>query len=640
MSFSVCRSGAASSSGCDIEISEETCSSANTVPYELEVLSQQCELQPCHTSVVKNNRTRSKTEKVTYRCKVSSHLTETLRYSIPFLQTSVRSLLGSLCANYGYNIDIADLCVVFDNDFFQCHPSGRGYNLTDNFLSEINSLKYAVLDQIDKVLNCNKFDRFLYQVKRDGFDSPAETESDAALLSLNSSCACFAGSTYSARIEYVDFLRSEIVTSLMDIINRSSIVREGKELAMNYLDKDQFFIHVITTFERLFMLKVMCYWNRFCTINHGLLSLFPQINFSNPFILASCPDMIYAVSIPVVVCPVAFTHRHGLCISFVGIDNFDRIISECKAHCISILNPIVVNSINRIIDTNDRFRNLKSLSKFIYGKIDNIVLEKFFEIMRVHCMYRIASFFNELIVWPQDSLDKSGFLKLVEEAFTCVFNSVKKDLDNTANGMIEVGIVNFEKRHSMSGKCGFMLDRQFSKNLMNIRKKLFSNIRKVAIMEFNNIIRGGKWGDVGSLGWHGNRKELLAAVMKPAKQVIDAAYEEVSNLIQEARVVQYDTTERKIKYAESCILARNIILNTDGKIKDIIRLMWNRMTKEERLIVNSGEVFFASESGTNFVEANSASSVSIEDPDDSALPAETCSDFEPSEGQSSIHIVC
>ncbi len=567
----------------------DNCYDYSKTPSSFITLSQQLEFQSGIESSTIKYIPLTKTTRSAPSFDVISSLMKFFRDSLPFSKSSLESLAENLCNNYGYNIYTSDLHEVFDDIFFQEYPSKNGYRLTHDFLSEVNLLKHKVSNYIDRIINQGKFESFLYVVDRHNHDlhSFSEYESEHDLLLLNKSCLSFAKSVYSTRVEYVNFLISEIIPSLIDTINKCKIIRQFNEFTMDSFNKDSFFIHITTVFERLFMFKVMSYWHSFCSINHELLSLFHHIDYSNPFIIASYPSQIGSVRIPNVKYPIAFTNANGLCISFIAIDNIDKIMNECKSDCFSKLNNIVTNDIKKFFDTADKFKTLRSLSRFIHKKLDVIIVEEFFKIMCSNWMIKITMLFRNLIVWTQSS-EKGGLLEFVEKFFSFIFNEVKKDLDEATKIMIKSNNKDFEIRNSISGQCGFTLNEKFNKDLVSIRKKLFVGVREAAIVEFSKIIdREG----VSKLKWSDNRKELLAIAIRSAKDIVNRAHMEVDNIVMEARVVSNDNTERKLRYAEACILSKKVIMSMNAKVRDVIRLLWNKMNEKGRVVVNSGENF-------------------------------------------------
>ncbi|WP_092486938.1 hypothetical protein [Candidatus Ichthyocystis hellenicum] len=527
---------------------------------------------------------------------VISCLMRTFSKLFPVLQVSSAPPAVNLCTDYGCIKDISSLCEIFDSNFFQEHSSRCGYILTDDFLSEISLLRDAVLGHIDRILNCKKLERFLFRVDKydSNLDELDESKLERASLLLDSNCVSFASSVYSTRTEYASFLRFKVINSLIGIINRSRIISEGKESTMGCFDKDKFFLHVVTTFEQFLMFRVMSYWNSFCNINHELLSLFPHTDYSNPFIVASCSVRVGTISIPTISYPVAFTYKHGSFISFMGLYNINKIMGECKLDCISKLNNIVTSGVRKFFDTSD---SLQSLSGFSRVKLDTVIVKEFFRVICNDWMDKLAKFFSELVVWQQNPSEENSLLKLIEETFTFILDSVKKTLDGTTRCAIENSMETAKKRfggrRSMSARCGFVVNEQFNKDLLGIRKKLFAKIRRIAIIEFNRIINKE---NTSSLKWRDNNVELLDAVMKPSRVVIYDAYKEIDSIIRKARIVCADNTERELGYEEVCVLSKNAISSISAKMRCVIKLAWDAITKEGRVIHGSDGVFIVSNS--------------------------------------------
>ncbi len=58
----------------------------------------------------------------------------------------------------------------------------------------------------------------------------------------------------------------------MEIISPCTVVHGYDECVLNCYDETQFFLYAITVLKRLIMLKLMNYWNSFCTINQDVMN--------------------------------------------------------------------------------------------------------------------------------------------------------------------------------------------------------------------------------------------------------------------------------------------------------------------------------------------------------------------------------
>ncbi len=488
--------------------------------------------------------------------------------SSPTLQIPPGPLVENLCANYGYSIYFADIeDEVFDDDFFKNHASRNGYVFTDVFLSRINELRDIVLDYIDKTLHIGKFCRFLCPVDSSNLSQK--------LILLDSYCISFSSSVYSARDRYVVFLRSEVVAALIDIISCSKVVREGNECAMSCSVMDQLFLHITTIFERLFMLKVMYYWRNFCEINKITLLSFPHIDYSDPFVCASCCGGMYAISLPIACCPIAFDYRSGVCVSFMGANSIDRMIDDCKSDCISKLEPVIIRELKRLFK---RDNSLEVLEEFKVSKLDEIIAKSFFKFMCAYWSSKFFLFFNELMIWPQVLSKSDGLSKLVEVTFASVFNEVKQCLCSMiesficcAENIIFDGYKVCPRRRSPISKCGLKLNKEFYVTLINIVRKYSIPFKLIVSKEFVRIIKKGTIIDP---GWYSNCEMLLSVAVNVAKEIVDGEYLALKSAILNARIVCDMDVERELNWLERVVLNRHVMVHANMKLKEVSRLLW------------------------------------------------------------------
>ncbi|WP_139057285.1 hypothetical protein, partial [Candidatus Ichthyocystis hellenicum] len=310
---------------------------------------------------------------------------------LPFSETLVRDLLLNLsqengrrlaeviCADYGYSISTADIHGCLDVDFFQEHAVRNGYLLTPNFLALINELRTIFSDHMDVLFSLYDFDSFLSVIDGNNL-SPSYLSALMGTYSLN-----FSNSASLVRSRLVDFLRSTIIPALVEIINQNTILRGHSECRLGYSDREQLLLHISTVFERLIILRMMNYWNDFCSVNQALLSLLPGTDYSNPFIVArdNCGFIIPDVS-----SPAAFTTVHGIYLSFMAVNYLDNIIENTVLTVIDLLRPVISDPIF-----------LKELRESGNRALSPIIHREFSRFVDSHVGPEITRFLNETLIW-------------------------------------------------------------------------------------------------------------------------------------------------------------------------------------------------------------------------------------------------
>ncbi|WP_092486268.1 hypothetical protein [Candidatus Ichthyocystis hellenicum] len=515
-------------------------------------------------------------------------------YSLPFVRESLGLLEQNSysCHNYGYSIFTEDMEGCFYDNFFQEYASNSGYMLTPSFLSQVNTLRTIFSNHINIVLHEGNFHIFLRQIIVRNSDDP--------LILLDKSCCDFVNLVCSVRTALVHFLTSKIIPSFIDIINKSKVVRGGDECVMSYPDKDRFFLHVVTIFERLIIVRAMSYWSGFCSSNRVLLSSFPDVDYSNPFVRANNSIIMPSFVIPDVTHPVAFSFVHGLYISFMSIDYLNKIVDNCASDFVSKLDPIIRSEFDKISNSSNCFG---TLLKFKNEKMFSVIKKGFLKNLDNCCKGVFANFLNELIVWPQKDKNDNDLSIFVKKHINSIFKLVKAAIISSSDvviaefknrikrGNVEkfflvdsrkvskgvlVPKVRFKGKYSMSGQCGFKLDEKFNLNLMNIRADKLIFFRLTVRRKFKEIVEKSSFGD---FDWSDISEKLLRIAVDETKEIIDNTYKLLKKIVLEARVVCDDGTERKLVGVEKLILNRNVMAYVNKKFKDTTRALWKDVTR-------------------------------------------------------------
>ncbi|CUT17707.1 MULTISPECIES: hypothetical protein [Candidatus Ichthyocystis] len=506
-----------------------------------------------------------------------------------------------LCSNYGFSTCTEGMLGCFDVDFFQRCASNIGFTLTPGFLLQLNNLRNAFSDRIVIVFSDNGFDVLL--CKLDVCDSVDP------LLALDAHCHNFASAVYTARDTLINFLISEIIPLLIGIINKFEVVGKSGNHVMGYNDRNKLFLHVVTVFERLIMLRVMDYWGSFCDLNRDLISSFPNNDYSNPLLCARDSERISGIDIPVVCHPAAFSFLHGACVSFMSIDYFNRVVVDvCAASCVSRLDPVIKKEIDKICNSSNC---LGTLLKFKSEKMSSIIRREFLKIVSGCCKGAFDDFLDSMFTWPYV---ESNLSNLIKEGVRSIFSLVKSNIIAGSDVIIsehknrikegKAGRINsdkeekrmflgtrrggnksslpkvrFEGKYSMSGKCGFRLDKQFNLKFTSVKTDNLVLFRALVRRKFEGIIASGI---IGSLNWYDVSERLLSVAMEEAREIVDNTYRLLRSIVSEARIVCDDGRERDLVGVEKVILNKNVMASANKKFKDTTRSLWRDVSKSTK----------------------------------------------------------
>ncbi|WP_092487055.1 collagen-like triple helix repeat-containing protein [Candidatus Ichthyocystis hellenicum] len=521
-------------------------------------------------------------------------------------QENARRLVEIICANYGYSTFTTDIYGCFSHDFFQGYASRNGYSLTPAFLALLNELRTIFSDTINRLLDLNNFNYFLYEIDRSNLSR------QNVLVLMNMYSLDFSNYACSVRPELVNFLRSTIIPALIKIINQNTVVRGTNECELSPSDKEQLFLHVVTMYERSIMIGLMNYWNSFCSINQALLLLLPHADYSNPFIIARDN---FGFILPDVLSPAAFTTIHGIFLSFMAVDRLDKIVEDRMLGIIGILQPIVLERVTRLcsdfVYINEmREPGNRSLSLMIY--------EEFSKIMDSGIRNEIIGFLGESLMWSPELLSNDELQLFVSGVVGTIYRSVEGNLINCCLDAIQhiadsievtkkqkavsgekskKPLAYFRGEFSISGKCGFNVDENFCKELMAIRSRFLSSFRPIARGRFTGLV-GSR--NLSSFDWRDNSYELMSLAKDAAKNHTDAVVKEMKDLIPKARIVCVSGEKRKLDKEEQSILFINVMRFSNKRFRDNMRKVWEQVVRD---FVSAGPSGVSSAAGPSGVSS-------------------------------------
>ncbi|CUT17709.1 MULTISPECIES: hypothetical protein [Candidatus Ichthyocystis] len=499
-----------------------------------------------------------------------------------FSQPNIVSAAYEICSNYGYSIYDDDMYDFYSECFFKNYANRCGYDVSDNFLSEINRLKYMFVNYVNTTLCEDDFSRFLFKINENNYDK--------LLLLLDSNCRFFYVSVHSIRFKFVDFLRNEIVPLILDAFDKLLDVDSSNSRNLGYLDKEKLFLYVVTTFERVIILRAMSYWNSFCDLNKDLLLSLQYTDYKNPFIRIST-GVFCAADVPMVSHPVAFTYRYGVYVSFFGVRNVDQMIDNCASDCISKLKVIISDRVMGICMLYRGMDCVEALLVRVNEELFDIILEEFRNVILDHCMNRIVVFFNELIIWPES---KNDLLALVRGTIRNIFTLVKAEI-NVDSSIVRSTVSNYfkilrrDKRDLSSnkssdykgrlyvfGNCKFRLNEDFFVKIKKLRAKKLALFKPIVIIEFAKIM---KKENLCNCKWSSISSRLFSVAVEATKGIIDSQYKELKKIISEARMIRDDGSERKINREEKVYITKGVMQSSNKRLKDAARILWRDLIK-------------------------------------------------------------
>uniref|UniRef100_UPI001111993E hypothetical protein n=1 Tax=Candidatus Ichthyocystis hellenicum TaxID=1561003 RepID=UPI001111993E len=529
-------------------------------------------------------------------------------------QENVRRLVEIICANYGYSTFTADIGEGFDSDFFQGHASRNGYSLTPAFLARLNELGNIFLDTIIELFNLNNFNSFLSEIDRSNLSH------QHALVLMNSYSLDFSNSACSVRPQLVDFLRSVLIPALVEIINQNAVVRETNECELSPSDKEQLFLHVVTLYERSIMVVLMNYWNSFCSTNRAILSLLPDIDYSNPFTTARDNSGFIMPDVP---SPAAFTPIHGIFLSFMAVDYLDKMVESRVLHIISVLQPILLERVDKLCSD---FIYLSELREPGNRSLSLMIHEEFSKIMDSDTSSdtrdEIINFLSGSLMWSPESLSNDALQLFVSGVIRTIYRSVESNLINCCLDVIQHiadsievtkkqkavsgetskrSLTYFRGEFSTSGRCGFNVDDAFCEELMEIRLRYLYLFRTIAKTKFAEFVRSR---NLSRFDWRSNSSELMSIARDAARDQIDTATKEFKAFIPSALIVSASGEKRKLSREEKSVLFKNVMKFLNRRFRDNMREVWRDITES---FVSDGSNVISSAAGSSGVSAAAGS---------------------------------
>ncbi|CUT17703.1 MULTISPECIES: hypothetical protein [Candidatus Ichthyocystis] len=546
-------------------------------------------------------------------------------------------LIKYLCLNYGFSVSFEAVEEVFKNCFFQLHAAKFGYQFTENFLSVMNAHRDSFVSVVDSILT-DLYDSFSF-LRQLG-------DSNITLIELmDKVCFSFSESSYNLRGRCCDILQSKFIPLIINSIFDASVIDGGLERKMTYCEMEKFFIHYITTLERIVMSRIMDYWNNFCDENTSMFSPFSGVSYRDPFYYA---HHVYGVSKPVVTCPAAFSNKFGAFISFMAVAKIDCMInnfikerlgvikSTIRSKCTSVHDKIVDGYNADLVGEIKKIR--ECFPSYISGKFSKMV--NFGSIRD-----KLHNFLKKLLIWDSHDVGIEAMEESRLSLLETITNQAHELLKTYANDIVYAVTRDFHSRiiksrkivsrvrrsvRTVKDKWGVCLHPRCSHGILSIRRKFSAALKEIVKSKFCSMINDGyKVSGISSISkftWNEVSKDMFPIIQEEIRPVVFKEREELSVLLSKARIVvdndkfdgSYSGT-REATSEEIVNVLRIAVYNMNVQTKSLIRAVWSNVTKVSREVDSSaGSVMSSKQEEFVNVESYSESSLSGKDVDLSA----------------------
>ncbi|WP_092486878.1 hypothetical protein [Candidatus Ichthyocystis hellenicum] len=503
-------------------------------------------------------------------------------FGLPLITASPYSLhlARALCYGYGFSICPNGMDGVSNDDFFKGYATSSGYRFPDVFLSSLNEYKVEFLSVVNKIL-CDS---------RIGL----HVESFGGSLDTNVSAACrvFSEIVYTfVRPECVSVLRSKFIPKIIKTILGAVVVDSGGERAMSSSEMEQFFLYYVTILERLIMVTVMDYWNKFWSSQQrGLPPSFLSASCKNPFVYSSFYGNL---AIPVVAHPAAFTLAMGECVSFFAAFKIKDMIEYLSNKYYDELRIIVHDRILSISRSSYYYH--RDFEEFMALELPTIVRMKFDEMMAVDVNW-IRDFLSGFIIWSNQGIDgcssEVNLSRFLQEIVCSVFHLLTRCTDTFCINFCKNYVLRVKKYFLKVGdkdgsqfkrKWGLDITPTFGYNVSSVVKEFSVKIKLVIYAKFCQIIKD----NFPRYYWSNISDRLLPIAKEEAKEILAERYRKLSQLVSEASVATPGGIARITK-DEGDRIMEIIIQYENRKLINLLKILWSKAVASSGGYVSSG----------------------------------------------------
>ncbi|WP_092486348.1 hypothetical protein [Candidatus Ichthyocystis hellenicum] len=131
----------------------------------------------------------------------------------------------------------------------------------------------------------------------------------------------------------------------------------------------------------------------------------------------------------------------------------------------------------------------------------------------------------------------------------------------------------------VEGKWGVKLRYTDNTDILNVRRRFSSRIKKVVHAKFSGILKykykfyGSSF--TSSLSWSNIYRELIPIAKDEIKYILEEEKEEIKQVISKARVVINQEIDREIEEREVSIVLKNIMSLVGNALRDLFRRIWD-----------------------------------------------------------------
>ncbi len=405
----------------------------------------------------------------------------------------------------------------------------------------------------------------------------------------------------------ISVLRSDVIPVTIRSIFDSKVIDGNCERKMSYPEMEKLFLYFVSILEKSIMIKAMEYWRNFCD-KGKLLSLIPSVDYSDPFICAYNYDGFRALE---VACPSAFTNEFGKYISFMSVYKIREIIRDFVDRCSHKLKEVVrsrcsyiCNNVDGAYDGLEEFRcRFNVLMNEEFGKM---IAEEAIE-------DKISSFSKDMVVWN----NRRGIEINKVLIFPNIIGYARTLLKDVVAVDICMIIKSFYKRLELSkrrlsafsklllaaGDVGWInMHPADDDKALSIKKKFIAESRIVIKDKFSSMLREGyEFLDgtvIRAVGWGEISKNLFPIAQEAVRNLVDAEYEEMSNILSNARVVEdvdiFDggfVGTRKATPKEISSILKIFADYVHCRNRSLFSRVWKKLVYFERINVSKGVGF-------------------------------------------------
>ncbi len=494
---------------------------------------------------------------------------------------SLSKLAHDVCFGYGFNAYFEYKHEIKDSYFFQDYAVEHGYELSKNFLLEMNYYNSRFSDTVNISLKDNNF---FPREGRSISSSIKPLSLYACCLDLD--CSYFYKSVCRCRPKIIDILKKEFIPEIIKTILEGMVVDSTGTRSMTYHEMEMFFLHFVTSLERMIVKIMMSRWYSYCEDNKLILSQlsssseYKYYDYSNPLCrLKTCGkvgmhdrDVDY---------PLAFVEVSGVTISLIAKHKIDVLSGDFVTKFCSSLKTVLHDRLTKIsnhssYDYEDNFK--------VFSDVElPILIKESFDGCISNFRCELSKFLSGLAVWlPQEveySDNKVDFSKLVEDVESSVYSVLKFRICNISSYLVKnciVKIDNFLSRISsksstyMVDRWGFNLCHKFEYNYSSIRKK-FSPICKTIINgKFREMVLNG----FAVNEWKVVSPKLFPIALESLKDVYKNEYDELDMLVSNTHVIDSDGGFVKLTDSDKDLLCKKIVTRINKEFRDLVRICW------------------------------------------------------------------